>query len=699
MLKSLKVSSALAALLAAQIVHAQMGAGWSVDTANKKIQLQNENVDSQYVNAVYTYPYSDAYVEYTRTNGVLKGSYDYEDSTMTEIFKHIGGPGVACNRVEYRNEGNYGSGTTRQLEAYVTFNGNLNSNAGGGTSERGQSLMQIWGYDGGQATRLQVRGSSDNGGELSFVNVTAVNTPPAFTGLNNKEFKLNVIHVQETRSGTTVVTPGRIRVWVNGELYIDAVDNHIADASSLGDGENYMKYGLYGTMESPFSNPEVVFKEARFYKDGALPGSTAQTITFPALPSPVYVGSADIPLQATTSASGLTVRYRSSNTNVATIVGNAVRIVGTGTTQIWAMQDGNGTYAPAKCEVQTLTVTNPPATSDWFYNGPQTFTGTNFVSGGTAGNSSSLTVAFFATAGQLASMGPVDKLPASGSNAGWAVKLRSNGDLWFRLGTELAKTDTVVAGAYALNTRVHIACTYSGGTARVYVNGVLRTTTTGLSYAINNNATQLRLGIPSVAATTNAYVGVLEDVRVYDNVLSAGEIATLAAYPTWRFDGPQSFDGTNFVSGGTAGNSSSLTVAFFATAGQLARMGPVDKLPASGSNAGWAVKLRSNGDLWFRLGTELAKTDTVVTGAYALNTPVHVACTYSGGVARVYIDGVLRATSPTLSYTINNNATQLRLGIPSVAATTNVFVGALQNVKIYPQALTQAQISELAQGL
>ncbi len=79
-----------------------------------------------------------------------------------------------------------------------------------------------------------------------------------------------------------------------------------------------------------------------------------QTITFNPLANVTY-GDADFNLTASAS-SGLTVGYVSSNTNVATIVGNVVTIVGAGVTTITASQGGNGTYNPAPNVDQVLTV-------------------------------------------------------------------------------------------------------------------------------------------------------------------------------------------------------------------------------------------------------------------------------------------------------------------------------------------------------
>lgn len=80
-----------------------------------------------------------------------------------------------------------------------------------------------------------------------------------------------------------------------------------------------------------------------------------QTITFGALANKT---TTDLPFNLTaTASSGLTVSYTSSNTSVATVVGNMVTIVGSGTTTITASQIGNANYNAAVDVAQTLTVT------------------------------------------------------------------------------------------------------------------------------------------------------------------------------------------------------------------------------------------------------------------------------------------------------------------------------------------------------
>ncbi|MBQ4819022.1 ELWxxDGT repeat protein [Aquimarina sp. MMG016] len=79
-----------------------------------------------------------------------------------------------------------------------------------------------------------------------------------------------------------------------------------------------------------------------------------QNITFDPLANVTY-GDPTFDLNATAS-SGLTITYSSSDTNVATISGNTVTIIGVGTTTITASQSGNLEYKPATDVSQTLTV-------------------------------------------------------------------------------------------------------------------------------------------------------------------------------------------------------------------------------------------------------------------------------------------------------------------------------------------------------
>lgn len=113
----------------------------------------------------------------------------------------------------------------------------------------------------------------------------------------------------------------------------------------------------------------------------------SQTISFTLVGStPLSTGT--ITLNGSAN-SGLSVSYSSSNTSVATVSGNILTLVGTGTVDITASQGGNANYNPATNVVRTLVVSGTASLTDVIM--PQ------FIQGLNGTNSNRVPYAFRAT--------------------------------------------------------------------------------------------------------------------------------------------------------------------------------------------------------------------------------------------------------------------------------------------------------------
>ncbi len=91
-------------------------------------------------------------------------------------------------------------------------------------------------------------------------------------------------------------------------------------------------------------------------------------------------------------------------------------------------------------------------------------------------------------------------------------------------------TDTPATGTAAvpLNAWTHLALTYDGAALRLYVNGAL-VRTTALSGAIVTSTSALRIGGNSVWG--EYFMGLIDEVRVYNRALTASDIQTDMATP------------------------------------------------------------------------------------------------------------------------------------------------------------------------
>jgi hypothetical protein len=140
------------------------------------------------------------------------------------------------------------------------------------------------------------------------------------------------------------------------------------------------------------------------------------------------------------------------------------------------------------------------------------------------------------------------RMPQTGEN-GWAVGLTAGGDVVFRVGSQARHHDVVAAGAYRAGAAARVTCVLDRGTARIYVDGVLKQTAKGLDvttidataagrlganggvYAAVREAAVPAGGPPAPRQRFDNYDGTLGDVRIYNCALNADQIAKLGPPP------------------------------------------------------------------------------------------------------------------------------------------------------------------------
>lgn len=145
-------------------------------------------------------------------------------------------------------------------------------------------------------------------------------------------------------------------------------------------------------------------------------------------------------------------------------------------------------------------------------------------------------IAFWMKPDHAADMIPLDKHPNDATGAGWSVRLKSDGSLAFRVGSFLNAVVVSTRGpVYEAGRWTHVACSYKGGTVRIFINGQLRAMQNGLTVTSNTSALKVRMGIAAQVRPEWVYQGALDDVRFYTKELTEGRL--------------QAVDGLNFKPG------------------------------------------------------------------------------------------------------------------------------------------------------
>ncbi len=306
------------------------------------------------------------------------------------------------------------------------------------------------------------------------------------------------------------------------------------------------------------------------------------------------------------------------------------------------------------------------------------------------------------------------------------------------------------AGGYAFSSQsiptgswTHLAATYDSGTMRIYVNGTLTGTGTNVAEPAST-AGALRIGANSIWPE-EAFDGLIDDVRIYDRALTASEIAsdrdTAVPPPVTPPSGPQpvlelkfddasgsvardssgkSHDGTLSAAGATwstagrTGGAVSLNGAGWVTVADhsdldLRASMTVEAWVRPTNNEAWQTVVMKEAPPWtdsyaldasansgMNANAWVGNSGLIAPGETTVGEWTHLAFTLEDGVGRIYRNGVLVAQTPGLGSAVPSDGV-LRIGGTSIWPDEG-FVGLIDDVRVWPDALSAAEIGSRVSG-
>lgn len=272
----------------------------------------------------------------------------------------------------------------------------------------------------------------------------------------------------------------------------------------------------------------------------------------------------------------------------------------------------------------------------------------------------------------------------------------------------------------------HVAATWDGTTAKIYVNGVLDNSPGAAKAApIGTDTRTLYIGGRS---GTDCFDGQIRDVRIYNRPMTAIELVQGAGLVGWwKFaegSGTSSADSSGMGNNVTlaasagwtsdcAGNNNALLTngAASGTASTTAPFTPPDVgtvafwLRSTGAPSGvariiglggdWEVRQQVDGTVVTDLCGDGATTICTVTPLTEVGRWYHVAFTFdsSNDTYAIYVDGNLEASGTNPVNMVQQTAAVLSFGTRTGA--TEYWSGALRDVRVYNRKLCPAEIDDL----
>lgn len=283
----------------------------------------------------------------------------------------------------------------------------------------------------------------------------------------------------------------------------------------------------------------------------------------------------------------------------------------------------------------------------------------------------------------------------------------------------------------------------SSNKVRIYINGELKAGPTSIQAAVGNSTS---LFIGSESGSDYDFNGKLDEIRIYNRVLDPAEVKALYEFAPgpigyWKMDersGTTAIDSSGFQNNlynasaswilgkfgsafhGTNSNRlcsgsgscsdddeldmnlNSFTVAFWYKC-QSNPSGQVFLLAKqTGSNAGYAVRMQSNGKIGFAIHDGGTFPDDTTGNISAQNSTCNNQWHHVAGVAdrgagnlKLYSDGILIDTDSSLGATGSlSNSLEFVIGDRNTSTDGNEFFGDIDDVRVYNYARTPSQVIE-----
>jgi hypothetical protein len=270
----------------------------------------------------------------------------------------------------------------------------------------------------------------------------------------------------------------------------------------------------------------------------------------------------------------------------------------------------------------------------------------------------------------------------------------------------------------------HVAATWDGATAKIYVNGVLDNTPASYTSYLGQDTRPVYIGGRSGA--TDMFNGMIQEVYLYGRALSQAEIARLAGLPgQWRFS-----EGTGVTAADTSGGGNNATLVAGASwttdcagnkalltngAGGIAQTNSAFDPPEEGTvsfwmqpaagttlrrifgvGGDWEVRHQADGTLAFDICGEGGTTFVTSRSLSEAGRWYHIAATFNSAdnTFAVYIDGALDLAGTHVVDMVKQPAAVLSFGTRT--GSTEYWAGALRDFRVYSRRLCATEIAEIA---